>query len=394
MSRHPHVLVLPSWYPTPWSPQRGIFFKEQVRALHNAGVRVGVAYPELRSLRTIGGGSAWRQRFQTSLRREAEVPTARVHAWNLPIAKLRARLFVRLARRAATVYGREHGRPGLLHAHSAIWAGEAAREIAGDLGIPYLVTEHSSAFGRGLLSPWQLDRVRNVCRGAAAVLAVSEAVARELTTRVGAADVSVVPNVVDTDFFRPPPEPRPSSPFVFLTVATLRPNKRVDILLRGFARAFESGDEVRLVVAGDGRCLPDLRRMASDLGIADRVEFPGRLDRVEVRRSMWRANVYVLASQVETFGVALAEAMATGLPVVATRSGGPEEIVFDEAGLLVEPGDPEELADALLRIREREPGLRARAREIRGRTVARYGPAAVTGQLREHYRAVLRGGGG
>lgn len=387
MSRKLHVLVLPSWYPTPWSPQRGIFFREQVRALDRAGLSVGVAYPELRRFR---GGSEgwWRQRFQVSLEEEDGVPTARVHGWNVPSARLRGLLFRTLAHRAVARYVDARGRPDLVHAHSALWAGTAARRIREDLGVPYVLTEHSSAFGRGLLAPWQLERVREACAGAEEVLAVSRAVGDELCLQAGVSEVSVVPNMVDTDYFALPPEPRTSPPFTFLTVATLRPNKRVDVLLRAFDAAFLGEEKVRLTIGGDGRSRPGLHQLSRDLGIEDRVRFPGRLTREEVRGAMWRANAYVLSSDVETFGVALVEAMSTGLPVVATRCGGPEEIVTEETGWLVPPNDPGALAGALEAARE--AGTRSRSAELRIRrqVVERYGEAAVTSRIRGVYRSV------
>lgn len=336
----------------------------------------------------MGRGGWWRNRFQSSTSREGDVPTVRVHGWNVPSDRLRGWLFTRAALRAAERYRERWGEPSILHAHSALWAGVAARRISRSWGTPYLLSEHSSAFARGLLDSWQIEEVRKACREADGVTAVSSPLAEQVSEAIGAGRINVVPNMVDTELFRRPPEGRGASPFRFLTVATLRPNKRVDLLIEAFARAFPDED-TRLTVVGDGQALEDLKELARRFDVAKRVEFPGRLSRQEVRRAMWESNVYVLSSDVETFGIALAEAMATGLPAVATRSGGPQEVVDEDTAWLVEPGDSEQMAAALEAARREEPDLRERAGEIRGRIVARYGEEAVVSRLRRLYRSVL-----
>src|SRR3974377_2040433 len=82
--KNPKVLVIPSSYPETHAPHNGIFFREQVRALHGSGANIGVIYPEMRSLRTIPSGKLWESRFQEGSYEEQGVPTYRIHGWNLP----------------------------------------------------------------------------------------------------------------------------------------------------------------------------------------------------------------------------------------------------------------------------------------------------------------------
>ncbi len=247
-----HVLILPSWYPTRYAPLNGVFFQEQARALHKAGVQVGVIYPDLRSLRTLGLRSVLENRFQVALWDEDGIPTVRFHGWNPPSARLRGKLFVGLALRLAISYIERFGKPDLLHAHSVLWGGVAAREVGRRLGIPYVVTEHSSAFGRGLIQTWQEPLIRAAFQDASAVLAVSRSLARLLAPYAGEREIEVLPNMVDTDYFTLPPRPRVLDPFRFLTVAFLTPIKGIDILLRAFARAFKGNNRVVLEIGGDG----------------------------------------------------------------------------------------------------------------------------------------------
>jgi glycosyltransferase involved in cell wall biosynthesis len=116
------------------------------------------------------------------------------------------------------------------------------------------------------------------------------------------------------------------------------------------------------------------------------VSFLGAIPRDVVRDSMWAANCFVLPSHAENFGVVLIEALSTGLPVISTRCGGPEDIITDEVGLLLRPGDEEGLADALWTMRHRP----AHAPEaVRANAISRFGYAAVGARLRDYYRGVL-----
>lgn len=322
------------------------------------------------------------------------LPTVRHHGWNPPSDRLRRHCFVRRARKVVGRYVGEFGQPDLVHAHSVKWAGVAAQSINLRFGLPFIVTEHSTAFPRGAVEAWERDHFRRAFAAASRVLAVSRALAASLAPYVDPESVQVVPNVVDTEFFTLPPRSRSREPFTFLAVAALRRKKGLDLLLKAFGAAYgDSGDAVQLRIAGGGPLADELEQLARRLGVEDRVDFLGELSRRDVRREMWEANVAVLPSRVETFGVVVIEAMATGLPVLATRCGGPEEIVTRDTGWLVEPEDVRALAEGLRAAREGTPRLADAAEEIRWHVRSRYGESAVTSRLQEIYAAVVGAGG-
>ncbi len=105
--------------------------------------------------------------------------------------------------------------------------------------------------------------------------------------------------------------------------------------------------EAELDIVGDGELRSGLRARAAELGLLDAVRFHGELPKEEVARLMAQADLFVLPSLHETFGCVLIEAMASGLPSVATRVGGVPEVLPPEAGPLVAPRDPEALAEAI-----------------------------------------------
>ncbi|HLZ41969.1 MAG TPA: glycosyltransferase [Candidatus Sulfotelmatobacter sp.] len=383
-----HVIVLPSSYPTFHSPVDGIFVQAQAAALKNAALRVGVVYPDMRSLRTLPTGRLLRSRFQMGVQREQEVETIRIHAWNIPFRTVAPRLWQSLALRGFAAYVKRFGHPDLIHAHNSLWAGAAAREIKNRFGVQYVLTEHSSAYARQLVSKDDEELTRRVFAEASAVMAVSRWLSAGLQP-CGEREIRVIPNIVDTDFFTLPPTPRRAKPLRFLTVGLLTPVKGIDLLLRAFSEAFSDSADVELEVAGDGPERPRLQELARSLKISDRVIFSGLRTREQVRESMWRSNAFVTASHVETFGIVLAEALATGLPLISTKCGGPEEIVTGDVGVLVEPGSVNALAGALkeilLKAASYDPLLQ------RGSAVQRYAGPAVVSRLQDVYQGVLCG---
>jgi glycosyltransferase involved in cell wall biosynthesis len=143
-----------------------------------------------------------------------------------------------------------------------------------------------------------------------------------------------------------------------VAVARLSPEKDLETLLRAIALAVQEEPRLRLEVAGDGPCRGDLERTTAELGLGEHVHFLGQVR--DVPALLARASLFVLPSRTEGISLTLLEAMARGLPVIATRVGGNVEVVAEsETGLLVPSGDPAALARALVRLwRDPETGRR------------------------------------
>ena len=172
--------------------------------------------------------------------------------------------------------------------------------------------------------------------------------------------------------------PRKGGPVV--TVARLSPEKDLATLVRATALAAKERPAFRLEIAGDGPCLLELQKLVRSLGVGEHVRFLGEVR--DVPSVLARASLFALSSASEGISLPLLEAMARGLPVVATRVGGNPEVVAEGAsGLLVPPGDPGALARAMLEVlgdrdRSLAMGLVGRRRVEHGfdikRMVARY----------------------
>jgi glycogen(starch) synthase len=127
--------------------------------------------------------------------------------------------------------------------------------------------------------------------------------------------------------------------------------KGFDLLIRAFARAKDAHPDVVLAIGGAGPSLSDLRKLSEELGIADRVQLLGRLSRSDVAARMEHAEIFVMPSRVEPFGIVILEAWRAGRALISTSRGGPPEFVTDgQTGLLVDPFDTSALAAALDRL--------------------------------------------
>jgi glycosyltransferase involved in cell wall biosynthesis len=388
-----HVLMLPSWYPTHLTPLDGIFFKEQFLALRDAGIRVGVIYPEIKSVKKLSWNTLREYRFQSVFTEEDGLLTGRLYGWHLlPRPKvISGRFRVWLTMLLVKQYIARFGYPVLLHAHSILCGGVAAASAGHRYNLPYIVTEHNSAFIEGKVSQRQYIHAQHATTGARRVIAVSSALARYMTEHglASPAQIRVIPNLVHTDFFTCPVQRPAPQPFRFVTIAFFDGVKRLDFLLKAFARAFKGDHEVVLEIGGDGPQRPILERLVQELELTVQVKFLGLLDRAHVRDAMWRAHTLVNSSFYETFGVTLIEALATGLPVVATACGGPEDIVTPDVGRLIPVDDVDAMADALRWARQAYPSFDpARLREY---AVSRFSAPQVTSQIINLYREVLKG---
>ena len=193
----------------------------------------------------------------------------------------------------------------------------------------------------------------------------AQKVLRELGLDPLAETVRLVPLGTDPEQFRPGVDTQAvrsryhlngNAPWV-LTVARLEPYKGVDMALRAVAQCRQDGVDVNYLVVGSGKKRKAYQRLAEELRIAEHVRFVGNVPEAELPAVFNIANAYVGVSRrddgsrVEGFGVALAEASACGLPVIAGQSGGLAEAVNDgETGLVVNPDDPEAVATALKRL--------------------------------------------
>jgi glycogen(starch) synthase len=165
--------------------------------------------------------------------------------------------------------------------------------------------------------------------------------------------------------------------------------KGFDLLIRAFATIASGQSDVVLAIGGDGPFEPVLRSLAADLLVADRVSFLGRLSRADVARAMDHAEVFVMPSRLEPFGIVVLEAWRAGRAVIATSRGGAPEFVVDGiTGLLVDPFDINALAAAIDKVLS-DPDLGRALGEAARIRVEDFDWPAIAERYRVGYAAVL-----
>lgn len=241
-------------------------------------------------------------------------------------------------------------RPHILHASSSK-AGVLGRVAAWLTGVPIRIfTVHGWAFAAraGALSGLyrQADRLVRPLTTATICVAESERVAGIAAGTCSAQTTLVIHNGVDAAA-APPPEPRGERPVRIVTVGRLKAPKDALTFVRALARLPDGAFEAVIVGAGPDRSAVEVE--LHSLGLERVVELAG--ERHDVREVLAGADLFVLSSRSEGLPLTILEAMAAGLPVVASLVGGVPEVVVDgETGLLVPPGDPLRLAAAIERL--------------------------------------------
>ena len=294
-------------------------------------------------------------------------------------------------------YIRAHGST-VVHVQCVSTNAYVARSVARMLGLPLIVTlqgELTMDADQVYQSSTVLPRLlRQLLLEADAVTACSRHTLDEAIAFTGVDPGPrghVIYNGVELNEFADVAPGSRDRPYV-LAIGRHVPQKGFDVLLRAFARLHTNGGLAGhdLVVAGDGPEHDALRMLATQLGIGGRVDFVGRCDRPTTAALFAGCSVFALPSRHEPMGIVNLEAMAAGKPIVATRVGGVPELIIDgSTGILVPPGNDEELARAL--------GTLLSNADLRGRMgmagldrASMFSWTAIADQYETLYASVLR----
>jgi N-acetyl-alpha-D-glucosaminyl L-malate synthase BshA len=226
-----------------------------------------------------------------------------------------------------------------------------------------------------------------------AVTAVSKFLREETYKAFGCTDctIDVIPNFVNLHEYHPPegdscrPALGPPGAKVLMHISNFRPVKRIPDVVRTFAKVRKAMPAV-LVLVGDGPERPAAEGLVTELGLADDVRFLGKVDAVaDLLRC---ADLFLLPSESESFGLAALEALACGVPVIASRVGGLVEVVQEGAGALVPVGDTEEMSHRALQLLGDGTALRA-ARQAAVKAAEAFSADRIVPRYEALYRRVL-----
>lgn len=324
-----HVLTLTPFYPAR-GDERGAYVSDPLREFAALGMRSSVI-----AVRPVHRGRG------RELEGAPPVQWVRYGAWpgNRGLAGSGRLLFLRLRGLVRELHRRDP--ITILHGHAALPCGEAARLLGELLGIPYAVTVHGldAYFAEqvgGAAGARCAARCRRVYQGAKRVICISEQVREQVLAKAPElGNTTVVYNGVDAEAFAPAAGAGECEAVV-ASVGSLIPIKGHAVTLQAIGELRGEFPGLRARIVGEGAELRYLQDLARQLGISERVEFLGRRTRAEVAEVLRGSQVFALPSRYEGLGCAYLEAMACGLPVVALRGQGIEEVIrHGENGILI-----------------------------------------------------------
>ena len=369
------VAVISRGKPNTQHPLNGIFEFDQAKALAKMGIDVAFIAIDFRA-------RSFKRKYGLF---KYECDGVHVFELSLPINVYRRALpfLQRLLLMPFRAMLKSFGKPDVVHAHFYSIAA-IATIIKKKYGIPLVVTEHSSKINKPASEISDLDKklaakAYNQCDS---LICVSKALANNVLQNFNR-DSVVIPDMVDNQIYSYAGKNKDLSPFVYVSVGNLVTIKAFDILIEAFAKV--NGD-AKLYIIGDGPERTKLENQIKELGLEGKVKLFGRLTRLEINEIYQQSHVFVLPSQSETFGVSYVEAMYAGLPVIATRCGGPESFVDDTNGMLVAINDAEALADAMKAIRTNYSAYDPF--KISEESTKKFSPEVIAGEIVEIYNKI------
>jgi glycosyltransferase involved in cell wall biosynthesis len=325
------VLIISFWNPTAQYPQQGIFIQEQAAAV--CSLRENVIFLQINVL----SSDNWLLKKTTE-----DVPFFKnkkivinlysrlwkfwyVNPWAL------SRIIYRFIKRRG-----DEIIPSVIHANVISPCGIVGYLLAKRMGAKLLISEHWSKAEKLLKHPLYRRVALKAYHSSFAVICVSEFLTRRISDATGHKNLVTIPNIIDTDIFTYMPKPALGDvPFRMLCVASWRLPKRLDLIFEALSSfAAEIPGDIELTVVGTGEQAETFKNRITPPNL--KVRWAGSLDRQAIAILLQSSSLFLHASDIETFSIVTAEALATGTPVLASRTGALPELINEQNGILAE----------------------------------------------------------
>jgi glycosyltransferase involved in cell wall biosynthesis len=271
----------------------------------------------------------------------------------------------------------------IIHSHLSYPGGFLGTIIQEKRKIPNILTEHSRI--KSYFRSWiHKQCVKYTLRKTTCIISVSKLLREEIVSLCHR-QVVVIHNIVDVDKFEIIRQKHDASLNIGFLGSLKNNNKGLDLLLKS-ASLLERKDFF-LHIGGNGILLDSYKKMAKEFGIETKCKFYGEIERNEIADFYSKLDLFVLPSRYETFGIVLIEAMASGVPVISTKCGGPQEIVTPSNGILIQKENIEELKSAIISMSENSGFYNKKA--IRNYTKENFGQEAFVKQISNLYQEIL-----
>lgn len=380
-----NIVVISNGYPSKEEPQFGCFEKDQALALKHYGHNVSILYLDSR-FRKIKRKVGVTHFIENGINIYGLYlyPTAITAHLNRQLNYyIRRKLFDFLFRFML----KRQDVPDVIYAHYQ-YNIYYATFLKAKYNIPLVGIEHWSKLMSNTLPAHIVYCGRRAYTFSDRVLAVSMSLQQSIHHFWGIKPL-VVDNMLGDEFMQENGVRRQKreKPIRFITIGSLIYLKRIDLLISAFFDSNLSNKGCELLIVGDGVERKHLQQRVNDLGINDSVFFLGRKSKSEIIEYLKSSDVFVLSSQSETFSVVCIEAMSLGLPIIATKCGGPESFVDEQCGILISVNDQKELTFALTYMSENSNKYDSIT--ISKKCKQRFAPSVIAKQLTDIFEEVV-----
>lgn len=382
------VFVVPAWFPSDREPRKAKWIEAHLKALKVVGIEYCVLHVDYEPKHLEEADPPPVMNGPNLFCRRLPTPRSRLLRTRFVYPLFLERYIAALAELVESAC-RLFGPPTLIHAHVSLPAGYAASELGRRYGIPVVVTEHYSGFANDAKYWWRLGHFVPIMRSRIAQLyAVSPWLAERMAQSVTIPLPRILPNPIDTRLFQIR-ERRESSGVFRICTAGLSHTKGTDIL---YSALGQLGPEYDWELDHFGQVPAGFTESLSPR-IGARINLMGAVGQEVMADRYSQADLYVVASRIETANVSMLEAMACGVPVIATRCGGPETLLTPDVATMVPSGDSQALAGAI-RLAERTRRFgRIPAETLRRYVVENYSIEVIGARLLQEYAQVVGRGG-
>ena len=370
------ILFLPEWYPNHLDPQLGVFVEKHARAaslFHD--IAVIYVYP--------------------APVRETKIETRKENGFYLIRVCYPAKknlfaaytAYLNAQKTAVKILEDEWGTPQLVHLHMLYRNYLAWEKIWKPKNIRFMLTEQWSGYLNGnyeKLPFYKRRYFKKAFTNALAITAVSKRLADELTKKFSTGQIHIVPNIAERQERTPEITQRPLR--LLLVGDLVDKVKNISGVIRAYASA-KIKQESELHIIGDGIDAGALKNLANKIQGNKKVKFHGRLTNDAVLQYMNQSDFLITNSYFETFSMVTAEALLSGLPVICTRCGGPEEFVNDTNGILIPVENDALLQDAIEKMSVQYKSYTPQ--RLANPVIQRFGLEAVGQQLSRIYHKII-----
>lgn len=376
------ILIISRGIPTKNDPQWGCFEKDQAEALAALGHKVVVASVDSRLrlyFRKIGITTLSKNnvRYYNSF----IIPEAFIKPFGQNIC---SKLKEWQLERIYSIIEKKWGKPDIIYGHF-FFNSYLAIPLCQKHKIPLVTIEHAARFNEKIIDKQSLYQSQEVYKNATDNIAVSQSLRIALQNKFGI-DCHVVYNVYGKEFFYQP-HYKDSNKITFIATGSLVQRKGFDLLPKAFALLDLPKDKWQMLIIGGGELKNNLQQQIDDTHLHDNIILVGQKGKEDIAKLLNISDVFVLPSRNENFSVAVLEALACGLPVVASICGGIRECIDDKNGMLFEVDDVEGLAKCLKYMFEHYKEYNRKA--ISDDCLARFSSKVIARQLTEIFENVI-----